>query len=311
MATTPLFASNATLSGLLDSATRHLSSNWCSDTLHHLLCLLDIRFHPNAKLSITERNVLVATSDNDCFELLPFYTMLGKLGTSKLMRLYTCRGVGTRIIVPDPCPVLKKWCFVPLETGAKKVGLGFRVGGFPPDRDLEPGKWWRSTAITGIDSEGVVSTFNGTLYRLEGPCHPEPINELPEDHPLKLPLRKAMGSIPDEGSWLKEGSMHKVMQALSLSFQEAEKLKRAKAAAPKAASPPDHHHNASLTNIANKRAASPAKVQAKKVKRAKAAAPKAASPPDLHYKASLTKIAKKRAASPAKVQAKQIQKHPC
>jgi hypothetical protein len=296
------FSSNATLSGLLASATHHLSSNWCSATLHHLLCLLDTRFHPNATLSINERNVLVATSDNDCFELLPFYTMLGKLGTSKLMRLYTCKGVGTRIIVPDPCPVLTNWCFLPLPTGAKKVGLGFRAGGSPPDCEVAPNTCSLTTAVTGIDSEGVVSTVNGTPYRLEGPCHLDLIEELPDDHPL----RKAMGSIPAEGSWL-DGSMHRVMQALSVSFQEAKKLKKipAEDAASKAASPAQHL-NASLANIVKtpKKAASPAKGQAKKLKKipAEDAASKAASPAQ-HLNASLTKIAKtpKKAASPAKV----------
>ena len=248
-------SSDATLSGLLDSATHHLTSNWCSATLHHLLCLLDTRFHPNAKLSINERNVLVATSDNDCFELLPFYTMLGKLGTSKLMRLYTCRGVGTRIIVPDPCPVLTSWCFVPLSKDAKKVGLGFRAEGkLNSDRGLQTGARWLTTAITGIDSEGVVSTVNGTPYRFEGPCHLDP--ELPADHPF----RKAIESIPAEGSWLHEGSMLRVMQALSVSVAKNLKKIPAKGAAPKAASPAQHP-NASLKNIAKtpKKAASPAK----------------------------------------------------
>jgi hypothetical protein len=277
------FSSNATLSDLLVSATRHLSSNWCSATLHHLLCLLDTRFHPNATLSINEHNVLVATSDNDCLELLPFYTMLGKLGTRKLMRLYTCRGVGTRIIVPDPCPVLTNWCFLPLPTGTKKVGLGFCAGGLP-DGDVAPGMCCLTTAITGIDSEGVVSTVNGTPYRLEGPCRLDHMKELPEDHPL----RKAMGSIPDEGSWLDEGSMHRVMQALSVSLK---KYIPAKDAAHKDASPVQHH-NSSLANIAKKRknAASPAKGQTNKLHK-------------MHSKLIRTKIAKtpKKPASSAKV----------
>ena len=204
------FSSDSTLSDLLVSATSDMSSNWCSATLHHLLCLLDTRFHPNATLSINERNVLVATSDNDCLELLPFYILLGKLGTSNIMRLYTCRGVGTRIIVPDPCPVLTNWCFVPLPIGTKKVGLGFCAWGKFPDSDLESGSCL-TTAITGIDSEGVVSTVNGTPYRLEGPCHLDVIKGVPVNHPF----RQAMATISKES-----GPMYSVMQALSRSFQE-------------------------------------------------------------------------------------------
>jgi hypothetical protein len=206
------FSSDATLSALLVSATCELSSNWCSATLHHLLCLLDTRFHPNATLSINERNVLVATSDNDCLELLPFYILLGKLGTSNIMRLYTCRGVGTRIIVPDPYPVLTNWCFVPLPIGTKKVGLGFCAWGKFPDSDLVPGSCL-TTAITGIDSEGVVSTVNGTPYRLEGSCHLDVINGVPVDHPFRQAISR-ISQVP--GSM----SMYSVMQALSRSFQE-------------------------------------------------------------------------------------------
>jgi hypothetical protein len=227
------FSSDATLSDLLVSATHDMSSNWCSATLHHLLCLLDTRLHPNATLSINECNVLVARSDNDCLELLPFYTMLGKLGTSKLMRLYTCRGVGTRIIVPDPYSVLTNWCFVPLPIGTQKVGLGFCAWAKLPDSDPER-SCYLTTAITGIDSEGVVSTVNGTPYRLEGPCHqPDHIKDIPVGHPF----RKAIASIP-KGSW----SIHNVMQALSDSFKKkpffTNVFIRDKGAATKAAASP-------------------------------------------------------------------------
>jgi hypothetical protein len=210
------FSSDVTLSGLLRSATLHLTSNWCSATLHHLLCLQDTRILPNATLSINERNVLVAESDPECLELLPFYTMLGKLGTRKLMRLYTCRGVGTRIIVRDPYPVLKNWSFVPLEEGARKKGLGFRaLGGKTADcSDIA------TTEITGIDCEGVVTTVLGPC-RLEGRCNMDIFDIHCQNIPLDHPFRKAMESIPDEGSWLHEGSMHKVMQALSAFFHSA------------------------------------------------------------------------------------------
>jgi hypothetical protein len=252
--------SDATLSGLLISATRHMESNWCSATLHHLLCLMDTRFHPNATLSINERNVLVAKSDKDRLELLPFYTMLGKLGTGKLMRLYTCRGVGTRIIVPDPYPVLTRWCFVPLPRDAKKVGLGFRAEGtMISDDGLQP--YCFTTAITGIDSEGVVSTVNGTPYRFEGPCNLNLVKGMPADHPF----RKAISSISAEGLGLHKESMQTVMQALSVHNPNAS-LKNIDKTPKKAASPakppsPAKPDKAPLKNIAKapKEAASPAK----------------------------------------------------
>jgi hypothetical protein len=211
------FSSDDTLSGLLRSATCHLTSNWCSTTLHHLLCLLDTRFLPNATLSINERNVLVAKSESECFELLPFYTMLGKLGTRKLMRLYTCRGVGTRIIVSDPFPVLTNWCFVPLEIGTTKKGLGFCALGEKIANHAHD-VTHHTTAITGIDSEGVVCTINGPC-RLEGKCNLNILDIHCQNIPQYVPLRNAMKSIPDEGSWLHEGSMHRFMQALSAVFQ--------------------------------------------------------------------------------------------
>jgi hypothetical protein len=203
------FSSDATLSALLVSATRDLSSNWCSATLHHLLCLLDTRFHPNATLSINERNVLVAKSDNDCSELLPFYIMLGKLGTSKLMRLYTCRGVGTRIIVPDPYTVLKDWSFVALEVRPKGK-LGFRCTGWRDGRtDTEA---WITTEIVGIESEGVVLTLNGTPYRLAGNSD--------SDKYADNSIRDAMKKFPKEGSWFATGPefIHGVFQELSACF---------------------------------------------------------------------------------------------
>jgi hypothetical protein len=210
------FSSDNTLSDLLRSATLNLTSNWCSATLHHLLCLQDTRILLNATLSINERNVLVAESDPECLELLPFYTMLGKLGNRKLMRLYTCRGVGTRIIVRDPFPVLTNWSFVPLEEGARKKGLGFRaLGGKTADQsDIA------TTAITGIDCEGVVTTVLGPC-RLEGRCNMDIFDSHCQNIPLDHPFRKAMESIPDEGSWLREGSMHRAMQALSAFFHSA------------------------------------------------------------------------------------------
>jgi hypothetical protein len=214
------FSSDNTLSDLLRSATRHLTSNWCSATLHHLLCLQDTRILLNATLSINERNVLVAKSGSECLELLPFYTMLGKLGNRKLMRLYTCRGVGTRIIVRDPFPVLTNWGFVPLEEGARKKGLGFRaLGKKTAERDA-PDETWETAAITGIDSEGVVCTVNGPC-RLEGKCNLNIFHEHCQNIHVDRAFRNAMESIPDEGSWLREGSMHRAMQALSAFFHSA------------------------------------------------------------------------------------------
>jgi hypothetical protein len=77
------------------------------------------------------------------------------------------------------------------------------------DRGLEP--YCYTTAITGIDSEGVVSTVNGTPYRFEGPCNLDLVNGIPADHPF----RQAIARISQES-----GSMYSVMQALSRSFQE-------------------------------------------------------------------------------------------
>ena len=77
--------------------------------------------------------------------------------------------------------------------------------------DFDPA-YWITTAITGIESEGVVSTVNGTPYRLEGPCHqPDSLKEVPSEHPF----RKAIESSP-KGS----GSIRSVMQALSDSFHK-------------------------------------------------------------------------------------------
>jgi hypothetical protein len=136
------------------------------------------------------------------------------------MRLYTCRGVGTRIIVRDPFPVLTNWGFVPLEEGARKKGLGFRALGKKTEERDAPDETWETAAITGIDSEGVVCTVNGPC-RLEGKCNLNIFDEHCQNIHVDRAFRNAMESIPDEGSWLREGSMHRAMQALSAFFHSA------------------------------------------------------------------------------------------
>ena len=214
------------LQGMLTSATTNLAKEWCPATLHHLLCLLDIRFSPQATLSINTDNVLVATSGDECHKLLPFYTMGGNLGTDRLMRVYTSRGVGTRIIVPDPYPCLKDWCFVALDPhqqagipkrGPQKSRLGFRVFGtlvYHPLKRLEASlnQDYYTTEITGIDSAGVVTTVNDTPYRLQG---------RPDLSVCVQSIKGVMGRFPDEGSWFSNGntSIHGVMQEISAFFK--------------------------------------------------------------------------------------------
>jgi hypothetical protein len=212
---------NSVLASLLTSATENLSANWCSATLHHLLCLLETRVLPAATLSINEHNVLVATSSTECYDLLPFYTIVGKLDTDRIMRLYTCRGVGTRIIVPDPFPVLTSWKFVALDSGKAKNKLGFRILGTlsytPSSFRLQAGNRINAemytTEVAGIDSEGVVFTVNGSPYRLAGNCDAT----MYEDGSL---VKAAVENFPVEGSWLDKGSIHRVMEDLSKCFQQ-------------------------------------------------------------------------------------------
>jgi hypothetical protein len=176
---------------------------------------------PAATLSINEHNVLVATSSTECYDLLPFYTIVGKLDTDRIMRLYTCRGVGTRIIVPDPFPVLTSWKFVALDSGKAKNKLGFRILGTlsytPSSFRLQAGNRINAemytTEVAGIDSEGVVFTVNGSPYRLAGNCDAT----MYEDGSL---VKAAVENFPVEGSWLDKGSIHRVMEDLSKCFQQ-------------------------------------------------------------------------------------------
>jgi hypothetical protein len=204
----PSIFSFVELKQLLEAATKNMVANWCSATLHHLLCLLDTHVLPTATLRINEHNVLVAEEGATCHQLLPFYTMVGTLDQSKLMRLYTIRGVGTRIIVPDPYTVLKDWSFVALEVRVKGK-LGFRCTGRRGRSDSEP---WNTTEIAGIESEGVVLTLNGTPYRLAGN------SDL--DKYADKSIRDAMKKFPKEGSWFATGPefIHGVFEELSACF---------------------------------------------------------------------------------------------
>jgi hypothetical protein len=206
------------LESLLKTATDNLSKNWCSATLHHLLCLLDTRFLPAATLSINERNVLVATSSTECHDLLPFYTTVGKLGTNRLMRLYTSRGVGTRIIVPDPFPVLTEWSFEALDPACTSKKLGFRVKGLltyhPSKESTDPPTEWYTAEVAGIDSEGVVTILKDTPYRLAGASAIEKYDD--------STIRDAMKSFPGEGMWFRHESIHGLMQHISTYFKSAQ-----------------------------------------------------------------------------------------
>ncbi len=222
--TSSLF-SDSVLGSLLTSATENLTTNWCSATLHHLLCLLDTRLLPAATLSINEHNVLVAASGSECHDLLPFYTVVGKLGTDRLMRLYTCRGVGTRIIVPDPFPVLTDWSFVALDSSvknkSKKGSFGFRVKGllsYHPSKEVRGEEWLFTTEVAGIDSEGVITTQH-IPYRLAGNTTAEKYGQAHES------IKQIMATFPDEGCWFKKGSttsIHETMQLISKYFKGEE-----------------------------------------------------------------------------------------
>jgi len=209
------------IDSLLKSATSNLSTNWCSATLHHLLCLLDMSCLQDGTLSINEHNVLVATSakKNIEFELLPFYSMIGQLGTNKFWRLYTVRGGGVRIALPDPYPLLTDWSFVALDPAItpKSKKLGFRVSGklaYDPSREVQeslPADYFTSE-IVGIDSEGAVITVDDTPYRLAGDSDQKKYDG--------MAIQNIMRTFPREGTWLNKGhaSIDSVMQALSKCF---------------------------------------------------------------------------------------------
>jgi hypothetical protein len=137
------------------------------------------------------------------------------------MRLYTCRGVGTRIIVPDPFPVLTSWKFVALDSSGKaKNKLGFRILGalscIPPNFRLQAenriNTQMYTTEVAGIDSEGVVFTVNGTPYRLAGNCDATGYED-------GSPIKAVVENFPVEGSWLDKGSIHRVMGELTKCFE--------------------------------------------------------------------------------------------
>lgn len=136
------------------------------------------------------------------------------------MRLYTCRGVGTRIIVPEPFPVLTDWSFVALDPAVKKVkkGFNFRVHGllrYHPSQEVQDlGVVWFTTEVTGIDSEGVITTQQ-TPYRLAG-------NSAADNYAqAHASIQQIMATFPGEGCWFEKGrttSIHDTMRLLSESF---------------------------------------------------------------------------------------------
>ena len=91
---------------LVESAYAAVHTNWCSASLHELLCLLNTQVLKDAKLSINADNILEARSGDTtkpsatsyCHSLLPSYIKL-ELNN---MRLYTSRGDGTRFVIPEP-----------------------------------------------------------------------------------------------------------------------------------------------------------------------------------------------------------------
>jgi hypothetical protein len=184
---------------LVDSAISKLVESWCSATLHHLLCLLDTRVLQSATLRINDDNILEATSGAECIKLLPFYTRLKRVN----MRLYTVRGNGRRLAVPDPYPIITDWGFVRPSDNIERPGtnsLGFRAIGilaFHPGKDpsLYNKEFYTST-IARIDSEGVVTTVNGTSYRLEGNHNSAKCEDS---------IREVMKEFPAEGQWFMSG----------------------------------------------------------------------------------------------------------
>ena len=152
---------------LVKSAIETTHSNWCSASLHELLCLLNTQVLTDAFLSINEANILTATIGDVCHPLLPSYVKLDL----NHMRLYTVRGVGTRLVIAEPYPKLSNWCFV-APTKVSTKGLGFCVFGtlenhprlFEPDCASSE---WKTTEIRSIESERVVCTSNGA-FRLVG-----------------------------------------------------------------------------------------------------------------------------------------------
>jgi hypothetical protein len=139
------------------------------------------------------------------------------------MRLYTCRGVGTRIIVPEPFPVLTDWSFVALDPAVKKVkkgpkGFNFRVHGllrYHPSQEVkDSGQDWFTTEVTGIDSEGVITTHH-TPYRLAGNSAADKYAQAPAS------IQEIMATFPGEGCWFAKGrtlSIHDTMRLLSENF---------------------------------------------------------------------------------------------
>jgi len=172
------FFKDSAFISLVKSATDALTTNWCFERLHYLLSLLDTRVLYKARLSINSDNNLMATTpDGLGIDLLPSYTLLCVSydipdHPCKRMRLYTSKGLSTRIAIPDHYPVLRNWTFVPLPSRDSYSGYGFKASGtlsYHPHKNTDSfGSSWMSSEVCGIESEGVVTTTNGSPYRLDG-----------------------------------------------------------------------------------------------------------------------------------------------
>jgi hypothetical protein len=205
-----LFADSAFVA-LVKSAIDTTHSNWCSASLHELLCLLDTQVLTDAFLSINQANILTATLGDVCHQLLPSYVKLD----FNHMRLYTVRGVGTRLVIAEPYPKLSNWCFV-APTKVSNKGLGFCVFGTLEDHpllqlDCESSEC-KTTKVTSIESERVVCTSNGP-YRLVGdPClKADPLLTESEKTELQEIMQRFCGTWYDNG----KESLEQPLKALS------------------------------------------------------------------------------------------------
>ena len=164
----PLVFQDSVFLELVKSAIGTTHTNWCSASLHELLCLLNTQVLKDATLSINANNIIEArngdTPGSYRHSLLPSYIKLGY----NQMRLYTSRGLGTRFVIPDP-PRLTTWCFAALKSDVSIMGLGFCAFGNIENHPSKASELpWYTTEIANFESQGVVTTINGNAYRLVG-----------------------------------------------------------------------------------------------------------------------------------------------
>ena len=121
--------------------------------------------------------------------------------------------------VHGPHPVLKNWIFEALPSSSRvmnpRSNLRFRAKGtllsHPQKHKDTIGSDWCTSGICGFESEGLVTTVNGTPYRLEGePCMKDCTDQV---------LKDAMKSFYE--CWLKgeKDEIDKAMKQLSSYFK--------------------------------------------------------------------------------------------